>query len=167
MNQMPTRGILYRETLKPGELAFLENLVAKEKKTYYKIFTVMMIFSFVFPFLGSWYRAYEGAENAFSYSKFFTSVTALLTVTGVATWFGFYVHLRKIIKDIQENSKTVAVTRIKRKTHITTNNTFYFYIDSIIKLSIEVSAEDFQQYNEGDDICIEYTTNAQKYLGYF
>jgi hypothetical protein len=47
------------------------------------------------------------------------------------------------------------------------NNTYYLYLSSAVKLSIEVSIDDYRQVAEGDELNIEYTTYSRFYLGYF
>ena len=70
-------------------------------------------------------------------------------------------------QDIKAATKTIEINHIVRKLHLSAKNAYYFYTDSKVKLSIEVSAADYDQMNEGDEISIEYTTHSKQYLGYF
>ena len=54
-----------------------------------------------------------------------------------------------------------------RKLHMAGRDAWYFYLDSRVKLSIEVSQDDYYNIDEGDEVCIEYTTHSKQYLGYF
>jgi hypothetical protein len=47
------------------------------------------------------------------------------------------------------------------------NNSYFFYLSSAIKLSIEVEEYDYRRLEKGDEVNIEYTTFSQMYLGYF
>ena len=69
--------------------------------------------------------------------------------------------------DIRDRTKTIEISHVTRKLHVVAKNAYYFYIDSLIKLSIEVCPEDYYRINEGDEVCIEYTTHSKNYLGYF
>ena len=134
---------------------------------YYKVFSILMIMSFVLPFAGAWYQAFDGAPNAFSPLRYFGAVALMLLISGFATYFSFNVNHRKLQLDIRDRTKTIDTIRITRKLYIAVKKTYYFYIDSRIKLNIEVSANDFERLNAGDEVSIEYTTHSQLYLGYF
>ncbi len=157
----------YNESLNANELGFLIKKEAKERKLYVKVYTIFMVVSFVVPYIAAWYRAYDGAPNAFSYPKFFVSAGVLLSISSFATYFSYRYNLRHLQHDIKHGTKTVATNHVTRKVHVPHNDTYYFYIDSHIKLSIEVTAEDYAFFNEGDEISIEYTTNSKEFLGYF
>jgi hypothetical protein len=157
----------YFEQLTDEELDFLLQKEDKERRNYYRVFKLLMIVSFVMPFLGAWYRAYEGAPSAFSYSRFFVSVCGLLFVSFWATFFAYRFNLRLLQKDIKQRSKTIDVCCIEQKLHVPHTSTYYLYISSAIKLSIEVSAPDFNLLHEGDEVCIEYSTFSREYFGYF
>ena len=148
-------------------MGFLVKKEANERKVYYKVFRILMAFSFGGPFVGSWYRAYEGAANAFSYSKFFLATGVLLFISSFATFVSYRFNLRKIQRDIRYRRKIIDTTYITRKVYIEQNNTCYFYLNSLIKLSIEVTPIDFQNFNEGDELSIEYAAESKEYFGYF
>ena len=85
----------------------------------------------------------------------------------VTTYIAYRTYPRKTQLDIQEKTKTIEKIHIVKKVHIATRDTYHFYIDSKIKLSIEVSHEDYLLLNVGDEVSIEYTTHSREYLGYF
>ena len=159
--------VRYTEPLEPDELAFLERRESKDWSLYYKVFQILMVFSFVFPFLGAWYRATDNAPNAFSPGRFFLSASILLVISLVAVYVPYRAHLYKIQIDIREGKKTIEIAHIMRKLQMNAKNTCHFYIDSKIKLSIEVSYDDFTRLNDGDEVSIEYATHSRLYLGYF
>ena len=155
------------EPLGVSELTFLENKESKERNQYYKTFRMLMIMCFIIPFAGAWYRATDGAPNAFSKSKFFFAAGVLLSISSIATYITYRVNLRKLQLDLKDKTKTIEVNHVTRKLHVAAKDAWYFYLDSRIKLSIEVSYEDYQRIGEGDEICIEYTTHSKQYLGYY
>ncbi len=69
---MSTGIVRYSEPLDVEELRFLEKKAATDTSNYYKVFQVLMIGSFVIPFAGAWYRAFDGMVNAFSPFRFFS-----------------------------------------------------------------------------------------------
>ena len=157
----------YIEALEPGEVDFLLRKEEQERKTYYRIFSILMFMSFILPFAGAWVQAFEGAPHAFSPLRYFSAVFVLLFISGVSTSYSYKVNHRKLQLDIRDRTKTVDTIRITRKTYVGLKKTYHFYVDSRIKLSIEVSANDFERLNAGDEVSIEYTTHSQQYLGYF
>ncbi len=158
---------LYTEPLEPEELSFLERKVTKDRSNYYKVFQIEMVLCFIIPFAGAWYRVADGMPNAFSPLKFFSAAGALLMLSLVTTYIAYRTYPRKTQLDIQEKTKTIEKIHIVKKVHIATRDTYHFYIDSKIKLSIEVSHEDYLLLNVGDEVSIEYTTHSREYLGYF
>jgi uncharacterized membrane protein len=164
---MSTEIQRYREPLDHNELLFLEKRETKDRKTYFRVYRLLMILSFVIPFVGAWYRAYDGAPNAFSPIRFFFSAAVLLGISSLATYITYRVNLRNIQLDLKEQTKTIETSQISRKLFVLARNTCYFYITSHVKMSIEVSADDYERLNEGDEISIEYATHSKLYLGYF
>lgn len=157
----------YTEPLNSSELGFLVRKEHKERSQYYKVFRLLMFLSFIIPFAGAWYRAYDGAPNAFSPLRFFLSVGVLLSISSFSTYVTYRVNLYKVQLDIRDRTKTIETNHITRKLFITAKNTYHFYIDSKIKLSIEVSANDYERMKVGDEVSIEYATHSGLYLGYF
>jgi len=157
----------YTEPLAPDELKFLIDKEQKDRKQYFRVFDLLMLFCFIIPFAGAWYRAYDGAPNAFSPFRYFFSVGVLLSISMFSTYVTYRINLRKIQLDINDGTKTIETNRITRKVYVRTKNTCYFYIDSKITMSIEVSVNDFERMNEGDEVSIEYATHSGLYLGYF
>ncbi len=158
---------IYNETLGADELGFLLKKEHKERKMYYKVFRILMVVSFVVPYIGAWYRVLDNVPLAFSYARYFVTAGILLFISGFSTYATYRVYLSKIQRDIRYRTKTIEINHITKKIHVAQSNTFHFYIDSATKLSIEVSQPDFAMYNEGDEVSIEYTTHSREYLGYF
>jgi hypothetical protein len=159
--------IRYTEPLESDELLFLVNKAEKDRANYFKVFRILMIISFITPFAGAWYRAFDGADNAFSPLRYFSVAAVLIGLSSASVYISYRIYLRKIQLDIRDKTKTIEKNKIVKKVHIQARGTFHFYIDSAIKLSIEVSESDFQLLNIGDEVSIEFSTHATEYLGYF
>jgi hypothetical protein len=164
---MSTAVRRHTEPLEPTELSFLVDKENKDKKVYFKIFRLLMFGSFLFPFLGSWYRAFEGAPNAFSVTRFFASTAILLGLSFTAMWLAYRVNLGKVQADLRERTKTIETAHILRKQYMHRSDAYYFYIDSPNKLSIQVTNEDYQRLDLGDEVNIEYYTHSKLYIDYF
>lgn len=159
--------IKYKEPLSQEELAFLKEKEAKERRQLYKVVRVFMVMCFICPFVAAWYKAAKGEEMAFSYGNYFLGVVFLLCFSGLGIYWSYYLHLRKVQKDIRHNTKIIERTIITRKQYMPSNNTYFFYLASPIKLSIEVNEDDYRRLDTGDEVNIEYTGYSNFYLGYF
>lgn len=164
---MKQEARIHNEPLLPEELQFLKDKDEKETRTFYRAIRVFMFVCFVIPFIVAWLRAMDGDENPFELGAYFLGVAFLLSFTGLCAWLAYRRSLQKIKRDIKNRSKTVERTHITRKQYMPHNHTYYFYLDSPNKLSIEVSEADYHMLNDGDELNIEYSTNAKMYFGYF
>ncbi len=160
-------SLQYIEPLSTNELQFLQVMELKDRKMYWKVYNVLMIMSFVIPFIGSWYRAVDGTPNAFSKTHFFFSAGVLLAISTAGTYMSYHIFLRKIQADIKHKTKTIDTCHIQRKQYMPQNDTYYFFINNPDKLSLEVPPELFHSMAVGDELSLEFTTHARLFLGYF
>ena len=158
---------IFKEPLEISEVIFLVKKEEKERKQYFRVFSFLMVMCFVIPFAGAWYRAFDNAPNAFSPLRFFVSAGILLTISCLALWTVYRLNLRRIQADIREKTKTVECAHVVKKIYMPQNNTYFLYLDSTNKLSIEVGESDYHRLNTGDEVNIEFTTHARLYLGYY
>ncbi|RYD55677.1 MAG: hypothetical protein EOP56_15275 [Sphingobacteriales bacterium] len=164
---MTQQLIRYNEPMTYDELDFLSKKEAGERAQYYRFIRIAMILSFICPFVIAWLKAIEGMDDPFSIVSYFGGVLLLLAFSGVAIWLTYKRNLGKIHSDLHYKTKTIEQTHITRKQFVPQNNTYHFYIDSPIKLSIEVTPDDYRRLDKGDELSIEYSTYSQLYLGYF
>jgi hypothetical protein len=69
--------------------------------------------------------------------------------------------------DVKHQQKIIESVEIIQKKFMPQNQSFHFYIKSQIKMSIEVTQDDFLKFEEGDEINIEYSKYSKEYFGYF
>ncbi len=153
--------------LSDAEVDMLSQKEHADRLQYYKAFRALMVFCFVISFLTSWYRAFDGAPNAFSYLRFFVTTGILLFIVTAATYASYSYYHRTLQQDLKERTKTIETHRITKKVFIPANNTFHLYTTSRTSLSIEVSPEYFAALGEGDEVSLEFATHSRLYLGYF
>lgn len=159
--------ISYEELMDREELAFLVKKDEKESSQFYNVMRILMVLSFLLPFIVAWFRAFGGDENPFSYFFYFIGVFVLLSFSSLCAYIAYRRSLHKVKQDIRQQTKVVEKVHITRKQYMPHNRLFYFYIDSPNKLSIEVSESDYYNMEKGDELSIEYSKNAKFYLGYF
>ena len=158
--------IKYKAPLTKDELAFLKKKENKERRQLYNVIRILMIMCFICPFAGAWVKALKGDEFAFSYFYYFLGVLFLLCFSGIAMYWSYRTHLYKVQQDIKQGIKLIETVHVTRKQYMPSNDTYYLYLSSAIKLSIEVSEEDYRRLEKGDKINIEYTGYSKQYLGY-
>ncbi len=157
----------HTEPITNDELKFLKDKELEERHPYFKVYQLFMIASFVFPYIFAWYRAKDGITTAFSKVRFFSVAGMLLFVFAFVVYVTYRVFHYKLQLDIKHKTKTIDTNKITGKTYVTNSNTYHFYLDSLSKISIEVSESDFYNFEIGDEICIEYFTYSQEYIGYY
>jgi len=158
---------IYLEHMDASELEFLAKEARKQKRVYDRILIILLSGSVLMSFLGGWHyvKIIDATVFSWSYYAFMLSVLSLLSFGGV--WSSKRWHLHKLIKDLRQQTKTIEKVLITKKTFLPHNNTYHLYIDSVYRLSIQVEWWFFELRNEGDEINIEYSTNAKIYFGYF
>lgn len=168
---MPHDSLIYTEPLTKEEYTFLEKKAEREGAQFYKVAKVLMAFCFVIPFIFAWFQAVEGdevqIEIAFSYARYFFGVLFLLVFAGSIMYYSYRRNLGKLNADLKDKLKVVERTFIKRKQYMPHNKSYYFYLESPNKLSIEVGEQDFNNYANGDELNIEYAAHSKFYFSYF
>lgn len=157
----------YYERMTDSELAFLARKQTQQVAMYYKFMRIAMVVSFVAAFAGAWYRATQHDDFAFSPLRYFISVAIFLSVFCSAIYIAFYKGLKHLRQDLTERIKVVDRLKIDQKVAVPATNQYYIYINSPVKMSIELSVADFEQIHEDDEINIEYAKYTQEYFGYF
>jgi len=157
----------YIEPLNKEELIFLKKKEERDRHYFYLAVRMIMIICFVIPFILAWISALLGKPNAFNFGRYFFGVGFLLCFAGLCIYISYHYYLRKVQQDIRLHTKTVERTQITQKKFMPQNGVYYFYLDSPNKLSIEVEEKDFNRFEDGDEVNIEYTTFSKQYLGYF
>jgi hypothetical protein len=163
---MEVHLLKYKAPLNKDERSFLKKKEEKDRRQFFKVMQVLLVFCFVCPFAGAWIKALKGDALAFSYFYYFLGVAFLIVFSGAGAYISYRAFLYKLQQDIKQATKTIETTTITRKQFMPNNNTYYFYLSSSVKLSIEVSEEDYAARNTGDEISIEYTPFSKIYLGY-
>ena len=148
--------------------AYTDSLSAHEYSyLYYRIFNGCMVVCFAVPYIFAWYRVSENDKLAFSMLRYFLITTALLILLILSLYIAYKAKYKTLEKDVALRTKEVATYSITKKVKINHSNKCYFYVESPVILSFEVSEKDFNAFGLGDQINIEYATHSLEYLGYF
>ena len=176
---MPSNYLIYQETMNEAERSFLQEKWEKEKSIFMRMLRNLSFIFIVLPCcLGIIMESItrdnaspevlrlKELEEPHVYLFYFLGMLVLLLIVAIASFYSYNKTLKQIGKDIKIGNKTVEQTEITRKLAMN-NNTFHFYLKSTFRLSIEVSQAEYQLYNEGDEINIEYSSFSKIYFGYF
>lgn len=163
-----------------SELSFLKQKEEKEKKLFLRIVRNLSVLFIIIPCcLGIIMESIKRSEDTPAmttireeqdphvYLYYFFSMVFLLLVVAIASYIYYARTLKKLLQDIRNGYKTIQPTTIIRKQFVAFNNTYHFFLKATIRLSIEVSQEDYEMYQEGDEINIEFSTYSKNYFGYF
>jgi hypothetical protein len=157
----------YQEPLNEAELGYLVRKEDADSKQFVQVYRILFLLSLLFSYLGAIYRRYDFGPESFSYTKFFVTFGILLSICTFGTWVVYRSSLQKVRADVREKMKTVEGYKIRKKMFVPMKNTYHFFIDCPDKLSIQVSPNDFGNYNEGDEVFIEFASHSKEYFGYF
>lgn len=176
---MPSAGYTYEEPMNDSELSFLKTKEEKEKRTFFRTVRILLLLSVVPCCLGIIMESIKRSSDPPAMTRlreqedphvylyyFFGMIFLLLLVIG-GSLIAYSRSVGRLHKDIRLGRKTIEDTEISRKQFVNSNNTYHFFLRSAFKLSIEVSKEDYEAYEEGDEINIEYSTHSRVYFGYF
>ncbi len=176
---LPAVSYLHEEPLEEPELAFLVAKRKKDQATFIRTLRTLTIAFVVLPFgagivLESIRRFNDtrprlpDPDQSFGDKyAYFIGILFLLVLISLAAYISYVRTLKRLIADIRSGLKTIEQTTITKKMYMAHNNTCHFYTGSAFRLSIEVSREDYDRYEEGDEINIEYSKYAKVYFGYY
>jgi hypothetical protein len=164
---MSVAVIRYLEPLNADERAFLKRKETRDRRQFYRVLRILLPICFALPFAMAWGKAIAGLPNPFSYASYFIGVSVLLFLTLGGAAVAYRSNLYLLHQDLRHNTKTVERATITSKRFMPHTNTCFFYLDSAVKLSVEVSEQYFKMLSAGDELNIEYATHSKAYFGYF
>lgn len=165
------------EPLEPEELAFLKKSRKRQAVLFSRTLRVLVAIGLIAPvgvglFLESIRVDHPDSpwipeDRGFPILPYLLGAGVLILLVILAGYYSYTQTLSKLSRDLREKTKVVEKTEIERKVFMPHNSSYHFYLSSTTRLSIEVDADDYQKYREGDEINLEYSKNARIYFGYF
>ena len=178
--RMRAPAYTYEEPMNESELSFLRQKEEKEKRMFTRTVRNLSVMFIIVPcclgiIMESIKRrqdtpdmaAFRDKQDPHVYLYYFIGMLFLLVLVAIGSYVSYNRTLKQLLRDIRLGNKTIEQTAIYRKQFVESNNTYHFFLRSTFKLSIEVSEEDYSNYDEGDEINIEYSTYSKNYFGYF
>lgn len=171
----------FTEELSDDELEYLRKRLKKHRRGFFKTLLLSIIIGTIIPAILALIlfasMHYAVANPSIEKMEVLTDLEILelcsitlfviYLVMAVAFIFAYYFTVYDMHRDINKGFKIVERVVIAQKRYMRLNNTYHFYFIRASKLSSEVSAQDFEMYQEGDEINLEYTPFAGVELGYF
>ena len=158
--------IRHLEPLNADERAFLKRQETRDRDQLFKVVRIMLPICFILPFAVAWGEAIVGHENPFSQARYFSGVAIFCGFLFGGAAIAYRNGLYRLRRDLAKGMKAVEQVRISGKRFMPHDNSYHLYLESGVKLSIEISAADFDTFRKGDFVNIEYSPQARTYLGY-
>jgi hypothetical protein len=155
------------EPLEDDELHFLHDKCHSQRREFRKIVRACLILQFILPIIVTTQHGAFADEipSKVVFAAYGTLITFILLAI---VMIGSYTYLVYPVKrDLHRQQKRIESCTITEKKHMALNNTWHFYINSMSKISIEVNSSDFDRFEVGDEINVEFAHQSGEYLGYF
>lgn len=154
------------EPLDEDELAFVQHRYHQESKDYLFAMNWLLKVAVAIPFFVGILYYIRYRDTHLMLNAFLIALLSTLAISVVAGFASYMRNLYYLHRDSREKTKVVESVYVTEKKYMALNNTWHFYISSPVKISIEVSPEDFQRFAINDEINIEYSRYARIYFGY-
>jgi hypothetical protein len=162
---------LFTEPMSNEERAFIKGRYDKDMLQFKKFINFFMIFGLGIPIIfmvihevlprpADWDP--EKHPNIFIYV--FIIMLLLIVIVG---FLGYKVSLSKLWADFEKGEKIVEQATILKKYQDINGNECFFSLGSKVKPQIMVSQKDFDFYEVGDEINIEYACHSKEFFSYF
>lgn len=169
--------IIIIEDLKKEELLFLKKKAEREQGLLWRTMRNLSFLCFIIPTIVAilYFSSNQKTtpqlnkeiSEPFTIYTYIISVVSLLSLLFLGGLITYVKSIKEIKKDLIGKSKVIEPVLILSKRFIDINNSYFFFLKSKIKYSIEVTEDVYHQYEEGDEINIEYSRFGKEYFGYF
>lgn len=168
----------HEEEMTDVEYAFIEQKVRKDERLFTRISKLVAILFVVAPIVFGigmellkqkmYPEEVDNNEGGLSfYIVYSIALVVLSFLFLVAVWVAYGKAIKPLKLDVASGLKLVERSTITRKQQVKSSGVGYFYLTSTFKLSIEVTALDFEQFQVGDEINLEFSRHAKVYFGYY
>lgn len=159
------------EPLNIDELEFLERRYRSESKIYMRGMNVLLVLAAVAPLIVCLVllmlnRAEENTLDNL-YQIYFMGLAFMMGFVGMIALVSYRLKVRAYYKDTMSKKKIIEQTNIIQKKYMKLNNTYHFYLSSAVMYTVEVGPADFEHFQLGDEINVEYAQYSKEYFGYF
>jgi hypothetical protein len=132
-----------------------------------RVMNVLLLSSGVIPVIIAIMFWLYTANPFLIFQVFFFLLFALLFFFIIVATIFYFLQVFNKYRDAVHKTKKLEQCAVTEKKFVTLNQTYYLFVDSKVTYSIELPAHDYELYEVGDEINIEYSTYDKVYLGYF
>jgi uncharacterized membrane protein len=162
---------VYEEPMTEKEIKFIKSLLERDTIGYFKtmrmIVVVALSVSAVIALIATLTSPANKLEEQFSLSTFIITVVIALCLLLSMVVFGKKKFSWKYKQDLKYGKKMILLLPIQQKQFVPINQTYFFRVDEPMIKLVEVSQDDFLQYEKGDLFHIEIAMYSHTYLGYY
>lgn len=163
--------MLQLHALNIDELEFIERRYRSESKIYMRTMNVMLVLGTLAPLIfcigALFFMPADDVSLPRLYRMYFIGLLAMLLFVGLIAFVSYREKLLDYQKDKKHKCKVIELTNVSQKKYMKLNNTYHFYLTTPNKYTIEVAPADFEKWQLGDEISIEYSQYAKEYFGYY
>jgi hypothetical protein len=162
--------MVVKENFSLDELNYIQHKYDVESKAYLFIMRLVMIAGI---FLGTaiwlieiWHNAHATKAKDITHvaPSAFATIVLLIVLIGVCAYL---FTVRPLYLDATQRMKCIETFPIISKESIENFGLYKVFITNKYKSMIEVSAQDYKQFEIGDEINIEYAAHSKEFFNYF
>ncbi len=158
---------VFIEPMDEDEIVFIRKRYEKASKDYMRVMNIFLIACGIIPFVLGIIFALISNDVAVFIQVFIIGMASLTSFFIIVAVVYYLLQIYNKYRDTKCQTKLIERCMIIEKKSMYINNTFHFFLNSDVKYSIELSENDFNQYDVNDEINIEYSRYDKEYLGYF
>lgn len=165
----PKKIIQNVEAMEPDQEAFISRRYKKESKLYIRSMNILLILAVLSPFAYILLKLLfaEQVQKDVLVRDYFLGLGYMLIFFGIIAAFAYYIKIHALAQDKKHKKRIVERVHIVEKKFMKLNNTHHFYLDSPTLVSVQVTPEDFENFQLNDEINVEYAKYSKEYFGYF
>lgn len=108
----------------------------------------------------------QAIPEAFDLTHLIIVIASLNIIALLVTIFLIIIPLHSFKKELKKGMKIMFRLPVLRKQFMAINQTYFMHLYYHKPFTIEISGQDFQNLNEGDEVILYYTPQSAIYLGY-
>lgn len=168
-------NIRHKEPFEKEERAFLIKHARKQKKSFLRathyVFLGLGIFMMaLYTFANFTYdpaNTDQKTDTPLSPQIVLWIALFLFLVFAVVFLYVYLISVYNLFIEIRRGYKIIEQATIREKKYMQQTQTYHFFINSLVKKSIEVSKEDYDFFQINDEINIEYGPRSFQFFGYY
>lgn len=155
------------EPLHSHEIALIANLQSKEQKLFKPVWIICTLLMLIVPGLATYGLQFDERRVLPIWKMYVLMQLIALCIFGAIIIFTYARKLMYLNLDLKQKQKILETVTIEKKQFFKQNGSYFFYTSSTVLGSIETTQEEFNRYETGDEITVEFSQYSKTYLGFY